>query len=268
MVELCTVMVKEECCDVLTTTCTSAFLVKYSGVCYLVLSVLTFVGRCDFKMVDLPSREALRNARRVCVKAGTGVVANEDGSASLTRVGSLAEQIAELCQAGVEVILVSSGSVGMGKRLLRRQANVNLTFKELQEGGTREGNEEMHRTASFTSLLDIKQRPHTFRQKKQVYDSACAAAGQFEMMSLYNALFSQCDLVASQILVTQADFSDEKRIQNLKYAIERLLSLGIVPIINENDAVSANVRATREFAHIPDIFGTGWVHARRYLFRQ
>ena len=59
------------------------------------------------------SRAALRVARRVLIKAGTSVVANDDGSPSLTRLGAIVEQIAELNNAGVEVIFVSSGAVGM-----------------------------------------------------------------------------------------------------------------------------------------------------------
>ena len=67
---------------------------------------------------------------------------------------------------------------------------------------------------------------------------AFAAAGQFELMSLLNALMSPKGVTASQILLTQNDFDDEYHIKNLCYAVDRLLALGIVPIINENDAVS------------------------------
>jgi glutamate 5-kinase len=64
-------------------------------------------------VVEPKSRMALRMARRVVVKAGTSVVANEDGSPSLMRLGAIVEQIAELNHAGVEVIFVSSGAIGM-----------------------------------------------------------------------------------------------------------------------------------------------------------
>ena len=57
-------------------------------------------------------------------------------------------------------------------------------------------------------------------------------------MSLYQSLFSPKGITASQLLLTQADFADQRHLQNLTFAVERLLSLGIVPIINENDAVS------------------------------
>lgn len=206
--------------------------------------------------VEPPSRAALRRARRVCVKAGTSVVANDNGSPSLTRLGAIAEQIAELTLQGVEVIFVSSGSVGMGKRLLRKQRTMLMSFKDMQINEDRNSSyvdpthqlplRSSSKTGSFVNLLDVKERPHTLQQKKRFYDSACAAAGQFEMMNLYSNLFAQCDVSASQILVTQADFADAQRRQNLHYAIERLLSLGIVPIINENDAVSANLGYTAD----------------------
>lgn len=200
-----------------------------------------------------PSRAALRRARRVCIKAGTSVVANEDGRPSLTRLGAITEQIAELHRDGVEVIFVSSGAVGMGKRLLRKQGRMNMSFKEIHnESSSLQAPPSPELTAStltrdsFVTLLQLEQRPHSSEQKKKHYDSACAAAGQFDMMNLYQSLFNQYDMVASQILVTQTDFTDAQRIDNLTYAVDRLLSLGIVPIINENDAVSANLGYTAE----------------------
>jgi delta-1-pyrroline-5-carboxylate synthetase len=190
---------------------------------------------------DPPSRSALRSARRVCVKAGTSVVANEDGRPSLTRLGAICEQIAELNRSGVEVIFVSSGAVGMGKRVLRKQSKLNMSFMEMNREDQRIAEEGLSRSSSsFASLLHLNSIPHTASEKKKFYDSACAAAGQFEMMNLYSSLFDQGDVAASQILVTQSDFIDEKRKQNLVYTVERLLTLGVVPIINENDAVSAN----------------------------
>mmetsp|Transcript_22422 Transcript_22422/g.52907 ORF Transcript_22422/g.52907 Transcript_22422/m.52907 type:complete len:823 (-) Transcript_22422:152-2620(-) len=213
------------------------------------------------------SRSLLRNARRVCVKAGTSVVANENGRPSLTRLGALTEQISELVANGVEVIFVSSGAVGMGKRLLRKQGRMLMSVKDTMKmqsssahgsgiGDTHTSQQQqqqeqqdraiIERDTSFVSLLDVNERPHTLAQKKKYYDSACAAAGQFEMMNLYSSLFNQCEVSASQILVTQSDFVDEQRLTNLRYSIERLLSLGIVPIINENDAVSANLGYTAD----------------------
>jgi delta-1-pyrroline-5-carboxylate synthetase len=67
-----------------------------------------------------------------------------------------------------------------------------------------------------------------------------------EMMNLYQSLFSQYDVAASQLLVTQMDFTDPARLKNLRYAIERLLDSGILPIMNENDAVSGNTGYTAD----------------------
>ena len=192
----------------------------------------------------LPSRAALRRARRVCIKAGTSVVANEDGRPSLTRMGAIIEQIGELVESGVEVIFVSSGAVGMGKRVLRQQSRMLMSIKDINNGKTSERITPAQRNSSFVSLLNMNNRPHTLAEKQKFYDSSCAAAGQFELMNLYSSLFAQCDVAASQILITQADFSDDNRRQNLSYTIDRLLSLNVVPIINENDAVSGNLGYT------------------------
>jgi len=196
------------------------------------------------------SRRALQNARRVLIKAGTSVVANDDGRPSLTRLGSICEQIAELHRSGVQVIMVSSGATGMGKRLMRKHGRMNMTMAEVasfsdnidilahadQGGGAQDAVSEKF----FSEMLNSNERPHTMHNAKKTYDSACAAAGQFEMMNLYNALFSQMEISAAQVLLTEGDFRNQEHLSNLHYSIERLLSLGIVPIINENDAISAN----------------------------
>jgi len=207
-------------------------------------------------------------------------VANDDGRPSLMRLGAIAEQIASLVREGVEVVFVSSGAVGMGKRVLRHQTQTQLYQKQFREQqqihrwAVREEDEEeddnsslpqryhplLHtddlngsnhgsnhdeatlrrNSRSFNALLELDQRPKTLGEKRKVYDNACAAAGQFEMMNLYSSLFQTVDIVASQILVTQADLNSQESRQNLSYAVNRLLKNGIVPIVNENDAVSAN----------------------------
>ena len=101
------------------------------------------------------------------------------------------EQISELNARGVEVIFVSSGAVGMGKRLLRKQRRMMMSFKDMSNHDSQEINspqsmEKVESSKSFVSLLDLNARPHTMAEKKKFYDSACAAAGQFEMMNLYS----------------------------------------------------------------------------------
>lgn len=193
------------------------------------------------------ARAALRMARRVVIKAGTSVVANADGSPSLTRLGAIVEQIAELNAAGVEVIFVSSGAVGMGKNLLKKQARLNMSFKDLHKGG----NPALHTVSGTIAATGVNNaaeilKPTTSLSNLQTVDEhmetsaakSYAAAGQFELMNLYQSLLSPKGVTASQMLLTQADFKDEDHLKNLRYAVERLLGLGIVPIVNENDACS------------------------------
>lgn len=160
-------------------------------------------------MPEEPSRAALRRARRVCIKAGTSVVAKKNGSPSLTRMGAIVEQISELVNAGVEVIFVSSGAVGMGKRLLRKQTRMQMSIKDsfavavsgegefassadhdLMDQNLR--GQKPSRTTSFSNLIADTERPRTFEEKKKHYDSACAAAGQY---GTYSKLDDQRQIV-------------------------------------------------------------------------
>lgn len=192
------------------------------------------------EMNEPRSRQALRMAHRIVIKAGTSVVANEDGSPSLRRLGAIVEQIAELNAAGKQVIFVSSGAVGMGRNLLQKQARLNMSFLDLHKTDAAldptmaesEISSRLTPSTSIVDLLDANEQMQTSAAKSY------AAAGQFEMMNLYQSLFSPKNVTASQMLLTQADFQDERHLKTLSFAIERLLALGIVPIINENDAVS------------------------------
>jgi len=183
------------------------------------------------------SRGALRSAHRVLIKVGTSIVANEDGRPSLVRLGSIVEQISELVRYGKQVIFVSSGDVVMGKRLLRKQMRKSMSFNDLHHADVDSKN-----TSNTTSNMVYANSLLETSKAAQLNKNhlACAAAGQFELMNLYSNLFNQCEISASQILVTQEDFRDKVHLENLSFAIERLLSLGVVPIINENGTVSAN----------------------------
>lgn len=132
------------------------------------------------------------------VKVGTAVVARADGRLALGRLGALVEQIHSLQQSGLEVILISSGSVGLGAE--------RLGFERKP-----------------TSVVD--------RQ-------ACAAAGQSALMGFYDGLFFRLGTPCAQVLLTEEDFHTRRRYVNLAATLQRLLSLGVVPIINENDTVS------------------------------
>lgn len=149
------------------------------------------------------SRAALRLARRVVIKAGTSVVANEDGSPSLRRLGAIVEQIAELNHAGVEVLFVSSGAVGMGRNLLRKQARLNMSFMDLHKTdpnghplpGADEVSSRLTQSASINDLLEVNEQMESSAAKSY------AAAGQFELMNLYQSLFTPKNVTASQLLV-------------------------------------------------------------------
>ena len=145
-------------------------------------------------MTESPSRRV----RRVVVKVGTAVVSRPDGGLALGRMGALVEQIHALQASGVEVLLVSSGAVGLGAR--------QLGFARRPEG-----------------VVD--------RQ-------ACAAAGQGALMAFYDGLFRRLGTRCAQVLLTESDFHFRARFNNLTATLERLLKLGAVPILNENDALS------------------------------
>jgi delta-1-pyrroline-5-carboxylate synthetase len=129
------------------------------------------------------------------------VVANADGSPSLRRLGAIVEQIAELNHAGVEVLFVSSGAVGMGRNLLRKQARLNMSFMDLHKtDGLPQADEVSSRltqSSSINDLLEVNEQMESSAAKSY------AAAGQFELMNLYQSLFAPKNVTASQMLVCE-----------------------------------------------------------------
>eukprot|EP01006_Ploeotia_vitrea_P028707 TRINITY_DN61344_c0_g1_i1.p1 TRINITY_DN61344_c0_g1~~TRINITY_DN61344_c0_g1_i1.p1 ORF type:complete len:768 (+),score=35.58 TRINITY_DN61344_c0_g1_i1:61-2364(+) len=172
------------------------------------------------------SREDLQNAKRIIIKAGTGVVSTPDGFPCLSRMSTIVEHAAELVRNGKEVIIVTSGAVGVGKKILKKQALLKHTVLDVLSA--KESNveiEEMEGVSEGTQRVS--------------YNSACAAAGQLGLMSLYSLMFNQLEVQSSQLLVTAFDFTSPERRKNIQFVISQLLAHGIVPLINENDAVSA-----------------------------
>ncbi|MEE2793069.1 MAG: glutamate 5-kinase [Acidobacteriota bacterium] len=149
---------------------------------------------------DLSKQERRSAVRRVVVKVGTSVVTRADGGFGAERVAHLIDEIAAVRRGGVEVLLVSSGAIGIGRE--------RLGLTELP-----------------TSVVD--------RQ-------ACAAAGQGALMAFYDGLCMGVGLSVAQVLLTEADFRDRRRYLNLAATLQRLLELGALPIINENDTVSTD----------------------------
>jgi glutamate 5-kinase len=146
----------------------------------------------------LTGRERVAAAKRIVVKVGTNVVMRDDGSASIGVLYGIAESMANLRRAGRQVLLVSSGAVGLGAQRL------GLEVKP-------------------TELVMVQ---------------ACAAIGQSRLMSLYDYAFDKLGYRVAQVLLTEDDFRDETRNRNLRATLARLLELGVIPIINENDTVS------------------------------
>ena len=135
---------------------------------------------------------------RIVVKIGTSTLTHVTGHLNIRRVEALCRVICDIKNAGHEVILVSSGAIGMG-----------------------------------VGKLGLRQRPTDIPSKQ-----AAAAVGQCELMYTYDKLFSEYHHTVAQLLITGDDVANEKRHQNFRNTLNRLLELGAVPIINENDTVA------------------------------
>jgi len=164
------------------------------------------------------------------------------------RCERLCLQAAQLVRSGKEVLIVTSGAVGVGRQRLKKQSILKQSMSELiaQKEYVRQFGrvgDHVHDPHSLTpvSLHSPSSTVDTLTAREKVsYNSACAAAGQLGLMSLYETMFSSYDITTSQLLVTAFDFTSPERRRNVQYVISQLLALGIVPLLNENDAVSAN----------------------------
>lgn len=137
---------------------------------------------------------------KLVVKVGTSTLAHSTGKLNIRRVKSLCETLSDLKNEGHELVLVSSGAIGMG-----------------------------------VGKLGLTARPTDIPTKQ-----AAAAVGQCELMYTYDKLFSEYGHTVGQVLLTGADFTHEERLENLKNTMERLLALGALPIINENDTIATD----------------------------
>ena len=135
---------------------------------------------------------------RIVVKVGTSTLTHATGNLNIRRVDKLCRALSDIKNAGHEVILVTSGAVGMG-----------------------------------VGKLSLKERPSDIPSKQAV-----AAVGQCELMYTYDRAFSEHNHVVAQILLSAYDVENDERRQNFHNTIFRLLELGALPIINENDTVA------------------------------
>lgn len=157
-------------------------------------------------------RKEFINAKRIVVKLGTNILRNSEGYVSLPRVFSFIEDMASLVKAGKEVILITSGAVGLGRKRLGLEGTTGTALKQ-----------------------------------------ACAAIGQGKLMSIYEGGFDTYGLVAAQILLTEDDFSIRTRYLSLRTTLNKLLELGAVPVINQNDTVS-NIEVDPRYEHMQVCF--------------
>ena len=137
--------------------------------------------------------------QRIVVKVGTSTLTRENGALNLHNMDHLARALSDLRGMGHEVILVSSGAIGVG-----------------------------------TGKLGLGERPRELRMKQAV-----AAVGQCELMHLYDKFFGEYGYTVAQILLTGEDVENRERSGHLANTFSALLELGCIPVVNENDSVSS-----------------------------
>ena len=139
------------------------------------------------------------SVRRIVVKAGTNILSSESG-VDMERIAAIVDQIASLKEMGYQVLLVSSGAVGLGAKALRHNS------------------------------------PVVYIAMKQ----ACAAIGQARLMMIYQKLFGEYNQTAAQVLLTKYTMINPKTRDNARNTLQSLLHMGAIPIVNENDTVSTD----------------------------
>ena len=135
---------------------------------------------------------------RITVKVGTSTLTHASGRMNIRHVEALCKVLSDVKNAGHEIILVSSGAIGMG-----------------------------------VGKLNLAERPADMPTKQ-----AAAAVGQCELMYVYDKLFQEYNHTVAQILLTGEDLRDDQRHGNFANTLQRLLEMGVLPIINENDTIS------------------------------
>ena len=135
---------------------------------------------------------------KIVIKIGTSTLTYDNGCVNIRRIESLCKIISDIKNRGHQVILVSSGAIGMG-----------------------------------VGKLHLSDKPRDIAGKQ-----ACAAVGQCELMYAYDKLFSEYNHTVAQILLTAPDLSCKDRLSKFENTVSRLLDYGVLPIINENDTVA------------------------------
>ena len=142
----------------------------------------------------------IQKAKRIVVKVGTSTLTYDTGKMNIKRIDTLARVLSDLHNQGKEVILVSSGAVGIA-----------------------------------VGKLGLSEKPKETSKKQAV-----AAVGQCELMYLYDKMFSEYNNTVAQILLTKDDIVIPRRKRNIQNTFCTLMDMGIIPIVNENDTVSVD----------------------------
>ncbi len=145
----------------------------------------------------MTTRKDLLQSERIVVKVGTSTLTYANGKLNLNRMEKLVRELADLHNAGKEVILVSSGAIGVG-----------------------------------AEKMGIKAAPRTIPDKQ-----ALAAIGQGALLHMYEKLFAEYGQIVAQVLLTRDDFTERMRYLNATNALLAILAMQVIPIINENDTV-------------------------------
>ncbi|XP_034067121.1 delta-1-pyrroline-5-carboxylate synthase isoform X2 [Gymnodraco acuticeps] len=199
------------------TLCSRNHLDYRRRVCGFLTRPLTQVPKGRAHGSSFAHRGELRQAKRIVVKLGSAVVTRGDECGlALGRLASIVEQVAMLQNQGREMMIVTSGAVAFGKQRLRHEILLSQSVRQALHSG--------HNQLNDMSVPVLEAR-------------ACAAAGQSGLMALYEAMFTQYSTCTAQVLVTNLDFHDDQKRQNLNSTLQELLRMNIVPIINTNDAV-------------------------------
>ncbi|MBR5386751.1 MAG: glutamate 5-kinase [Clostridiales bacterium] len=146
------------------------------------------------------SRYAVNFAKRIVVKVGTSTITYENGKMNHGNIDKLCRGIADIWNSGREVILVTSGAIGVG-----------------------------------IGSLNLPEKPDDIPQKQ-----AIAAVGQCELMNAYTRSFAEYSYVCGQILLTKDGIADKLQRHNITNTIEAMLEKHLIPVINENDTVSTS----------------------------
>ncbi len=142
-------------------------------------------------------RENIKDSKRVVIKIGTSTLTYGNGNINLNRIEKIARSISDLVNSGKEVVLVTSGAIGVG-----------------------------------VSKMNLKERPKTIREKQ-----AAASVGQVALMNIYSKLFGEYGYSVGQILLTRDIIENDRNRQNVVNTFDTLLENNIIPIVNENDSV-------------------------------